>query len=149
MVVCISRVLLEALLARAAASPDAEVCGLLLGEGDEVRAAPALANVAPDPARRFELDPAGLLAAHKAARFGGPAVLGHYHSHPSSTAEPSACDAAMALEDGALWLILAPPHWALWRAGDNGLHGRFAAEPVALTDDARDVMLASRGEDRQ
>lgn len=127
----ISRPLLATILARIAASPAEEVCGLLLGSvdaagGATVSAAPAAANVADERARRFELDPAALIAAHRAARAGGPAVLGHYHSHPSGDVSPSPRDAAMALDEGALWLIGAPDGGhALWRAGRGGLHGRF------------------------
>lgn len=127
----ISRPLLATILARIAASPDEEVCGLLLGGADAaggatVLAAPPVANVAEERGRRFELDPAGLIAAHRAARGGGPAVLGHYHSHPSGDVFPSPRDAAMALDEGALWLIGAPDGaHALWRAGRSGLHGRF------------------------
>lgn len=149
MAICISRALVASLLERAVASPNVEICGLLLGEGDTVREARAAANVAQDPARRFEIDPAVLLGVHRAARQGGLQVLGHYHSHPSGEPVPSACDAALALEPAALWLIVAPPLWGVWRAGDGGLHGRFAQVPVTLTDGEDDVMLASRGPDRQ
>lgn len=123
--------LLAAILARAAADPEREVCGLLLGTvgidgGAVVTAAPPAANVAAWPETRFELDPAALIAAHRAARQGGPAVLGHYHSHPRGGAAPSPRDAAMALDDGALWLICTPDgRHALWRAGASGRHGRF------------------------
>ena len=52
-----------------------EVCGLLLGAGRRIDAILPAANVASDPARHFELDPATLIAAHRAARAGGPAVI--------------------------------------------------------------------------
>lgn len=126
MVVHISRDVLEQILAQAAAASEMEVCGLLLGgEGRITEARPA-ANVADDPAHRFELDPAVLIAAYRAARAGGAQILGHYHSHPGGNTEPSVCDAAMADVAGALWLICAPNGgYALWRAGTDGLHGRF------------------------
>lgn len=145
MAIRISRAALDAIARQAAASPAAEVCGLLLGAAglaaEDVRTALPAANVAADPARRFELDPAALIAAHRRARAGGEAVLGHYHSHPSGDVRPSARDAAMAFEANALWLICAPDgRWALWRAlpdaaeapgppGAPRLHGRFV--PVA------------------
>lgn len=110
----------------AAGSPAREVCGLLLGRPGHVTDWRAAANVADDPARRFEIDPVALIGAHKVARAGGPAIVGCYHSHPNGSTEPSPCDAAMALVDAGLWLILAPPRFALWRAGARGLHGRFA-----------------------
>lgn len=131
MVVNISRDVLEQIVAQAAAAPDAEICGLLLGRDGSISEARPADNVADDPACRFELDPAVLLAAHRAARAGGAQILGHYHSHPGGDTQPSVCDAAMARADGALWLICAPGgDHRLWRAGERGLHGRFA--PVDL-----------------
>jgi proteasome lid subunit RPN8/RPN11 len=120
------------LVAAAAASAD-EICGLLLGRGDRIEHAVACRNLAKTPGTRFELDPAALLAAHRAARVGGPAVLGHYHSHPSGDARPSPRDAADAAPDGSLWLIVAAGTVTAWRAVVNGmLHGRFDA--VAMCD---------------
>ena len=115
----ISRSLLDRLLAEAAASPALEICGLLLGRVDgtdcAIDGAPAAANVASHPADSFELDPAALLAAHRAGRTGGPHLLGHYHSHPQGPASPSPRDAAAA-EPGRLWLILGDDGARLWLA---------------------------------
>jgi desampylase len=120
-------------LRRAARASRDEICGLLLGHGERVVTALACRNVAAAPATRFELDPAALLAAHRAARAGGPAVLGHYHSHPSGAARPSPRDAADAAPDGSLWLIVAGDAVTAWRAVHEGaLHGRF--DPVAMRD---------------
>ena len=95
------------------------------------RFAPA-ANVAAEPARAFELDPAVLIAAHRAARAGGDAILGHYHSHPGGDPQPSSCDAAAAAA-GELWLVVAGREARLWRAVAGGpLHGAFAAEPMTV-----------------
>jgi desampylase len=69
--------------------------------------------------RHFELHPATLIAAHRAQRQGGPRVMGHYHSHPSGCAEPSAQDVADA-EPGSLWMILGGGRARLWRAGQEG-----------------------------
>lgn len=126
----ISRANLEQIVTAAAASKE-EICGLLLGEGmdiAEVRAAP---NVAADRTRHFEIDPAVLIAAHRAARDGGAGVLGHYHSHPSGIAAPSATDAACASPDGSLWLIVGSGQAALWRA-EAGDAGTVRFEPVML-----------------
>ncbi|HEX7781861.1 MAG TPA: M67 family metallopeptidase [Sphingobium sp.] len=125
----ISRLLLDRITALAA-EQQTEICGLLLGAGDVCTAIVPAANVAADPARHFEIDPATLIAAHREARRGGPAILGHYHSHPSGMAEPSATDAAAAHSDGMLWLILAGDARGFWRAGQGGLHGRFSPEPL-------------------
>jgi len=111
----ISRAALDAIRAEAAASPDAEVCGLLLGEGLRVGRAVACRNVADDPATAFEIDPAQLIAAHRAARDGGPGVIGHYHSHPSGDAALSARDMAAARHD-EIWVIVGGGRTTAWLA---------------------------------
>lgn len=113
MELAISRALLAEIRAHAAEEPEREVCGLLLGTGAEVSRVVRCANVAPDPRRHFEIDPAALIAAHRAGRGGGPRPIGHYHSHPSGAATPSARDAAMA-ETGSFWLIVAGDGIGCW-----------------------------------
>ncbi|MEH3037254.1 MAG: M67 family metallopeptidase [Sphingomonas adhaesiva] len=118
--------------AAAAATPGVEVCGLLLGAAARVERILPCRNVATDPARRFEIDPAALIAAHRAGRAGGPRVIGHYHSHPTGVAAPSPRDAADAVADGSIWIIVAGRELTAWRAVAQGaLHGRFDA--LALT----------------
>ncbi len=126
--VSISSGVLAALIAAAVASPEAEVCGLLLGAADRIDAVEACANVAANPARTFEIDPAALFAAHRRARGGGTAVIGHYHSHPSGKPIPSPRDAAQAMGDGALWLILGGGVARLWRSVEIGT---FVEETLA------------------
>lgn len=129
----ISRSVLDRLLAEAAQSPSAEICGLLFGDDTAISAAIACRNVAADPSIAFEIDPAALFAAHKAMRAGGPRVIGHYHSHPTGLAAPSAVDAAAAI-GGELWLIIAGWEATLWRAKRDGTGlERFDRVPVSLT----------------
>lgn len=124
------------MLDAAAAARGFEACGLLLGTGDLVTIATVAANVAAAPARRFEIDPAHLLAAHRAARGGGPAILGYWHSHPSGLAEPSRTDAAMADPDGRVWAIVAGGGVRCFRAAaDGALHGRFTPIAAAFAPD--------------
>ncbi|MEH3104823.1 MAG: M67 family metallopeptidase [Sphingomonas phyllosphaerae] len=118
------------LRASAAGTRD-EICGLLLGKGDTIARLLPCRNVAADPATRFEIDPAALIAAHRAARRGGEQVIGHYHSHPSGTARPSPRDAADAAPDGSIWVIVAGEMVTAWRAVEKGaVHGRF--DPLRL-----------------
>lgn len=107
----------------AAAEPSREVCGLLLGTASLVADILPAANLANDPDRRFEVDPAVHFAAIRAARTGGAKVIGNYHSHPGGSASPSATDAAMIGSPGEIWLIVAGDTVVAWRAGD----GRFDA----------------------
>lgn len=133
MIARISSSLHARLLALAAAEPEREVCGLLLGAGTDLRitALHPAANVAPDPATRFEIDPAALFAVLRGERAGGPALLGHYHSHPRGAAVPSPCDAALAHDPGRLWLICGGGAVTAWQAVPGGsVHDAF--EPVVL-----------------
>ena len=127
----ISSALLRRITGLAAADPGREICGLLLGTEERISEILPAANVHPQPACRFELDPAAHFAALRAARAGGPPVVGHYHSHPGGRAEPSSIDAAKALEPGQLWLIVAGDDARLWRVSRPGT---FCAVPI-LPDD--------------
>jgi proteasome lid subunit RPN8/RPN11 len=119
MEVRIARGTVEALLAEAAATPRVEICGLLFGTQQLILRAEPTANVASDPANSFEIDPAPLFAALRAARTGGAPVIGHYHSHPNGRAEPSARDLEAA-EPGRYWLIIGGGVARLWLAEPGG-----------------------------
>lgn len=131
MSVTISSEVLTQLIAAAAASPDAEICGLLFGVAERIEATEACANVAASPARTFEIDPKALFAAHRRARGGGLAVIGHYHSHPSGSPIPSPRDAAQAMGDGAVWVILGGGGMArAWRSVEVGAFVEEAIDPI-------------------
>lgn len=123
---------LAAMRAHAQAAFPHEACGLLLARGTAIVEARAAANVHATPATHFEIDPQALIDAHRAARAGGPAVAGYYHSHPHGPAAPSATDRACAAGDGRIWAILgrAGDLWdvTFWQDGEQG----FAALPLSL-----------------
>jgi proteasome lid subunit RPN8/RPN11 len=110
---------------------DHECCGLLRGEGDRVVAVDLAQNVATDPARHFEIDPAALISACKDARSGGIPVLGFFHSHPNGVAAPSPTDIAQAALDEHIWLIIAAQAITAWQpvVAGNQVTGFM---PVAL-----------------
>lgn len=114
MAIAISRALHERLLALAAADPDREVCGLLFGAPDRIEAIQPCANVSPNPEDSFEIDPAALIAAHKAERGGGATIIGCYHSHPDGSAEPSARDVEGMDAGLAVWAIVGGGRVAGW-----------------------------------
>ncbi|BAK65078.1 peptidase M67 family protein [Sphingobium sp. SYK-6] len=132
MSLAISTTLLDQIRAHARAAAPQECCGLLLGTGSDVHAIVPARNVADAPLHRFEIDPIVLLRAHRAAREGGPAIIGHYHSHPGGAPFPSLVDAAMAEGQGEFWLIMGGEGaMKAWRALPSGsVHGCF--EPVEL-----------------
>lgn len=110
-----------------AAAPQ-EICGILFGREGRVSARRAAKNVADDPQRHFEIDPATLIAAERDQRSGGQPILGYYHSHPAGTVRPSITDAESAAPDGRIWLIVNGREAAAWQATENGEnYGRFNA----------------------
>ncbi len=115
MFVEISSALVDGMIAEAARTPDVEVCGLLFGTMLRVASFQPTRNVAADPAHHFEIDPAALLAAHKAERVGDARLLGHYHSHPSGAGAPSLHDRAASSGTGRLWIIIAAGNVTAWR----------------------------------
>jgi len=129
MTLTISRTALNE-IRRAAAADDVEICGLLLGRGGDVERVVPCANIAPDPQHAFEIDPAALVTAYRAARAGGPLVIGHYHSHPGGDASPSARDAAGA-EEGSYWIIAGATELRCWQALGGG---KFADVRVVACD---------------
>lgn len=111
---------LATLLAEATRAHPREACGLLLGRGGVIEEARPAANVHPDPLRHFEIDPAALIAAHRAARAGGPDLIGYYHSHPTGHCAPSATDREQAAGDGRIWAIAARGAVGWWRDAPSG-----------------------------
>lgn len=130
MVLMVTSGTIATLIAEAQRADPRECCGLLLGQGDRVALAQPAANVHPQPERHFEIDPAALIAAHRAARAGGLELLGYYHSHPNGLARPSETDAAQASCDGRVWAIVAAGQVSWWR---DAVHG-FEVLPTRLAD---------------
>lgn len=129
--IVVPQAIIDTILAEAQAAFPCECCGILLGEGARIHAILPAANVHPRPETRFEIDPQALVDAHRAARRGGPQVLGYYHSHPAGPAEPSATDRAQAAHDGAIWAIAGEQEVRLWRDGQGG----FAPLSYSLASD--------------
>lgn len=149
MAIRLSRSVRDAIIADARAVPEQEVCGLLTGGPDCITGHIVAPNVASDPRTRFEIDPAVLIAAHRAARLGrGPQVIGCYHSHPRGNAVPSRQDRADAAADGQLWLIVGQDGGtALWRATQRtGADGTIMeAVPWHFDDERNGAGGSARG----
>ena len=109
----------ELIVAHARAAAPHECCGLLLGSGGEIVEAVRTQNVADDPATRFLVDPSNHIDGRRAARARGLEVVGFYHSHPRSAAEPSARDLEEFSYPDHLYLIVSlrvePAEVALFR----------------------------------
>ena len=89
-----------------------EICGVLAGErGDDVDRVTELhrvTNTAENPRTAYELDPAETLATIEDVEGRGLDVVGFYHSHPESPAQPSATDRARATWVGYVYCIVSP-----------------------------------------
>ncbi|MXR39905.1 peptidase [Halobaculum sp. WSA2] len=128
----------DALHERRAAGAPAEVCGVLVGDrggdvdsggdadsagdgvvetdaADRVAEAVPVANVADDPERFYELDPAETVVAIEDAEAHGRDVIGFYHSHPRGPAEPSETDRGRATWTGSVYAIVAPDEIVAYR----------------------------------
>ncbi len=100
----IAGALLDTLVRRAREAAPRECCGLLIGTGPRVASVVAARNVATADSR-YEVAPEDHFAALRAARAEGLAVIGAYHSHPSSAPVPSPTDLADAVAE-FLYLIV-------------------------------------------
>jgi len=148
---------LAAAAAHAEAAYPEECCGILVGrplvgaagagEGGAVHPGAAVARaVAADNERdaerrsRYTIAPEAVLAADRAARAEGLAIVGYYHSHPDRPAEPSAFDREHAWP-GVSYLIVpvaagragAARSWRL-AAGRAG----FVEQAVVATGEPRE-----------
>jgi proteasome lid subunit RPN8/RPN11 len=121
---------LATLLKEAAKAAPNECCGLLLGSGARIVEVRPAANIHPDPRVRFEIDPAALIAAHRAARAGGREVLGYYHSHPAGHPVPSATDCEHSCGDRRAWVIIGGGEVQFWSDEPGG----FAALSYKVVD---------------
>lgn len=89
-------------------APERECCGLLAGrEGAITHVFPAV-NVAPDPAKNYEIDPRETVRLLREFREQKLEFLGIYHSHPNGKNEPSARDIELAYYSDAIYFIISP-----------------------------------------
>ena len=92
----ITQAALDTIAAHARSEHPRECCGLLTGSAQAVLKAVPVENVAADPFRRFEIAPEAYLAEIRRCREQGGEVVGAYHSHPLTAAEPSPTDLELA-----------------------------------------------------
>ena len=127
----IARPSLDVIIAHARETAPAECCGLLLGGRDQIVEAVRTRNIAGD-ASRFVVDPKDHIDGRRKARRRGLDVVGFYHSHPSSPADPSATDLAEASYPDHFYLIVslagAAPDVRLFRLDE----GNFLPLPFVI-----------------
>jgi proteasome lid subunit RPN8/RPN11 len=125
----------EAIVEHARREAPRECCGLLIGTAGRIVEVVAARNEA-ERATEYRIAPEDHFAAVRRARALGLEVLGAYHSHPASPAEPSPRDLADAWPD-FLYLIvsLAPSGRPGGTGGRTG--GQRGGEPAAGQADLR------------
>ena len=84
-----------------------EVCGLLGGTGSRAGSFYPVRNVAADAASEFLMDPEQQIEVMRRMRESGETLVGIFHTHPDSTAVPSAKDLEQAAYPGTRYLILS------------------------------------------
>jgi proteasome lid subunit RPN8/RPN11 len=123
---------IAAVVAHAREAAPAECCGVLIGRAHDIVEAVRARNAADRPTR-FVIEPQDHFAAIRAARTQQLEVLGYYHSHPHSPAQPSDTDLAEATYPDHVSLIVSlanePPDVRLfWFDGRNFLEEPFVTQ---------------------
>lgn len=93
-----------AIVAHARSGKPEEVCGIVRGRGSVAFEAIPAANVADERIENYTVDPQTLLRQFE-FEDAGEEMMGIYHSHPVSPAEPSATDAWNAHYPDAVYFI--------------------------------------------
>jgi desampylase len=117
------------IVAHAIEAAPAECCGLLLGRHEEIVDAVRTRNVAGEPTRRYQIDPADYFRQIRESRARGLEVIGAYHSHPRSDPHPSDTDRAHGFGDFVFLIVglgRGTPELAGWTWRD----GNFASIPL-------------------
>lgn len=135
MAVAIRRAAVDDIVRHARSELPNECCGLLVGRPHDVRWTVRARNLRPS-ATRFLIDPEAHFAAMRSARAVGLSVVGAYHSHPTTSASPSAADLAAASYPDFLYIIVS-----VLKAGESGdvrayrlAEGNFGRVDLVLVD---------------
>lgn len=96
----------DALVEEALRALPAECCGVLGGREGALERHVPVANASAEPLARYEMRPAELWAARRTLAGEGYDVAGYYHSHPRTSAVPSAYDVSRAYYPDAVYVIV-------------------------------------------
>jgi len=95
------------LLKLAQSKTDKEVCGLISRQSNNEMKVYPVNNIASEPERFFEMDPAETINVMKQIRESEAELFAIFHSHPHSPAYPSKTDIEQAGYPNALYLIIS------------------------------------------
>ena len=108
-----------------------EACGLLVGDGEDVRRFVACTNEAAS-ARIYTIPPKELLRAERAAEDDGLALLGVFHSHTHTEPYPSPTDVAQAPDPEWHYVIVSLKRQAPEARSYRIVDGAIAEEQIAV-----------------
>lgn len=97
---------LEAIVAHARREAPLEGCGFLVGTPPRIDRSVPMTNIAFSQVR-YLVDPREHIALVKQLRGSGLEIVGVYHSHPRSSAEPSPTDVAEAYDSELIYMIVS------------------------------------------
>ena len=95
---------IDDILAYAEKDAPIEACGYLMGSGDFIARTLAITN-AEAREDHFTFDPKEQFEAYNTAKELGVEIIGAYHSHPATPAQPSAEDIRLAFDPALLYVI--------------------------------------------
>jgi proteasome lid subunit RPN8/RPN11 len=107
-IVRIAADVLAVMSAHARGTPAEECCGLLAGRDGRITDIHPATNVAPEPAKSYEIAPKEIFKLIRKIRTAGLELLGIYHSHPTGENAPSPRDVELAYYPEAAYFILSP-----------------------------------------
>jgi len=107
MMLILSQIHVDEIIAHARDSAPNECCGLIGGAGGLAQTIYRTRNIATDPLVTYEAAPEELFAAQRKMRERGEKLIAIYHSHPRSPdPEPSATDVRLAYYPSAVYFIV-------------------------------------------
>ncbi|MCG8492910.1 MAG: M67 family metallopeptidase [Sneathiellales bacterium] len=115
-----------------------EACALLIGleTASGIRAISRIEiarNIASDPQRFFEVDPACRIRLEKELRQRDEYILGIFHSHPDGVARPSDTDAQRIYEKDMSWLIASADNEGITEIGAFHPATKYGFDNARLT----------------
>jgi proteasome lid subunit RPN8/RPN11 len=121
--IVLPRKLRDEIVAHARESAPKECCGLVFGDGEVASKVVRGRNIHTTPETRYEIDPAQLRDALAGNDDSDRFLVGIYHSHPRTKAEPSPFDVANARWPAQVYVLTSlrsePPEVFAYRITDG------------------------------
>jgi len=103
----IAKEFIDEILNEARTASNREICGVLGGKDGRVERVYKMKNTAKNPECCYFMDSIEQLRVMKEIRNSGLEMIGIYHSHPESSAYPSARDVELAFYPEAVYVIVS------------------------------------------